>query len=810
MSDFDYMELRIFSENWESVFFEAWILQVILSEMLDVPSTIETGSYEARLNLYHPDNPFGYGPSNNFEVLQNGNMLGDCRKARKGAEDYQPCAHFIPEVWDISSFTYMEDQVESQAEPLLSMGILGQEGWFVTKFTVEADPSLGTYLGLVGQNEKLAEMFLRPTTWKDYCEKVSLNGCAVPDGTAQRAPITDDEEDRMFVEGLYTGFFRKTEENDCTIPGKNCTGHIADYPCSWSSFMESQAYHFNIPVSSSGNQMGSRGYSHSQLKEIWRAANATRSNCMAYWWFPEALYHEFSGTDAEFFKITLPPATRECYRAKQRLEVMCTATREERLGTPESACDNQPDLIDKAIAKSLHDLTYKNSFGQNVASTSPGYEVLKLFTIDNFHLSDIYSYWEEKPSPREAICQWIVDNMEYVERFIPPSYPRATQAMNEKNNPLLYASIGAGSLATTLVALTATVIWRKRRQRAVVVAQVEFLMLVLSGAGILAVGSILAGAIPSNRSCVAAWWLILFGYTLELIPLIVKMTAIHRVVSAAKRLRRIVLKRSSLLGAVGAVCFLVVLYLAVWTIVDPPRRTEELFLSESRNSQGFVIVETSYYCSSGNVAWPYIATGWIVMLLVWASLIAFQARKVDKDFNESRTLAFMIYSHFVFITLVVVTYGLSGEVNETTLRQMRSLILSVDTMSALCIYFLPILTDDGTSSRLGREISGLHQETNGRAIAFERIRGALASGLSLISVVEELDINDTAESERVEDKEQGPPQPFERIRGALASGLSFISAVEEVNRSEAAESEQVAKQEKGASESPAIEQAAER
>ena len=752
-SDFDYMELRIFTENWESVFFEAWILQVVLSEMLDVPSTVETGSYDAKLNFYHPDSPFDYGPGNNFEALKNGNELGDCRLARKGPDDYEPCANFVPEVWDISSFTYTEDQIQGIAEPLQYTGILGQEGWFVTKFTVEADPSLGSYLGLVGQNEKLADMFLRPTTWKDYCDQVSPDGCASPDESAQRPPATDVEEDQMFSEGLYRGFFRKTEENDCTLPGRNCTGHIADYPCSWSSFLESQAYHFNIPVRSSGNDGPSGGYSYSQLTEIWRAANATKSNCMMYWWFPSTLYHEFAGSDAEFYKIALPPATRECYSAHQ-LHTMCTPTKEARLGPPEAACDNQPDLLDKAIAGSLYSLTYKNSFGRkNVASTSPGYEVFKLFAIDNFQLSDLFDYWENNASPREAVCQWIADNMEYMQHSIPPSYPRAHQKKDEKDNVLLYASIGLGSLATALVALTASVIWRKREQRAVVVAQIEFLALVLSGAGILAVGSILAGAPPSDNSCVASWWLILFGYTLELIPLIVKMTAIHRVVSAANRLRRIVLKRSSLLGAVGAVCGLVVVYLAIWTIIDPPSRTEELLLSDSRNSEGYVIVEASYYCRSGSMAWPYIATGWIVILLIWASLIAFQARNLDKNFNESRTLAFMIYSHFVFITFVVITYGLSGEVNEITLRRMRSLILSVDTISALCIYFVPILTDDG-ATRPRREISGLRPENPGRSGPFHRLR-VFASGLSLISAVEEGDdANDTAESDRAEEREK--------------------------------------------------------
>jgi len=93
-----------------------------------------------------------------------------------------------------------------------------------------------SYFGLQGEEnrQKLADLCLRPTTWKQYCEEVSPSNCTIPDETAQRAPEVEDEEDRMFVDGLYTGHFRKTEENDCETYPHNCTGHIADYPCGWS------------------------------------------------------------------------------------------------------------------------------------------------------------------------------------------------------------------------------------------------------------------------------------------------------------------------------------------------------------------------------------------------------------------------------------------------------------------------------------------------------------------------------------------------------------------------------------------------
>ena len=97
----DYMEIRIFSDNWESITFEAWILQIILSELLDVPTTIEAGSYEGSLNFYHPDAPMEYGtPLSDNDALKFAYGIGDCRKANKDSVDhYEACAHFDPERW---------------------------------------------------------------------------------------------------------------------------------------------------------------------------------------------------------------------------------------------------------------------------------------------------------------------------------------------------------------------------------------------------------------------------------------------------------------------------------------------------------------------------------------------------------------------------------------------------------------------------------------------------------------------------------------------------------------------------------------
>ena len=108
---FNYTEVRIAPGNWESTLFNAYILQILLSELLGVPATLETGddvlvdedTGQARpgrlMSFYDPANGFPY-PSQayQFDSLEVANAHGgDCIAARLQSADPKPCAHLIPE-----------------------------------------------------------------------------------------------------------------------------------------------------------------------------------------------------------------------------------------------------------------------------------------------------------------------------------------------------------------------------------------------------------------------------------------------------------------------------------------------------------------------------------------------------------------------------------------------------------------------------------------------------------------------------------------------------------------------------------------
>jgi len=690
-TDFDYMEIRISSENWSSVIFEAWILQILFSEILDVPTTIETGFPDVKLNFYDAENSFGgFANGQDWGVLETASNLIDCRKANRSrsSEDsnYEPCAHFIPEVWDYSyrdAFKYYVDN--KLVEIPQGLGAFVQEGWYVPRFTVERDSSVLSYLGLAGEENrhKLAKRFLRPTTWKDYCIDVSPSNCTIPDEYAQRPPLDDSEKNRMHVEGLYTGYFRSTAQNDCETYPQNCTGHIVDYPCGWFSYIGPQTHHLNIALASSGDEPNSGGYSYDQMVEIWKAANATKSDVMMIWWQPEVLYQEFLNTDAAFMRVALPPPTQECSKNRISTEDRCSDDFLTRVGDSKGVCDNEITNVQKVIASNLWNSSIDDG------TQSPGYETLSRFAFSELQINEIFQYWLERDDPREAVCQWVVDNTDFVNDLIPNTYPRVLQE-GKAINTLTVVAIVMASISILVVVSLTLFVYQQRENTILIFAQIDFLYMLLFGLLAIAIGAILFAIPPTDASCMASVWFINLGYTLELVPLIVKVAAINRLMYAAKRMRRVSVQKKFLGGAVFSIMCLVTVALSLWTGLDPRlEKTEYQLTTMDVGENGETVVFAKHFCGSESPIYKYMFVAWTTILLLCATVLAFQMRHIREDFNESLTLAIMIYSHFLFIILRVIVLFLWNALDKSNLQSWESLIYSFDVGVTVLIYFVP-------------------------------------------------------------------------------------------------------------------------
>ena len=183
------------------------------------------------------------------------------------------------------------------------------------------------------------------------------------------------------------------------------------------------------------------------------------------------------------------------------------------------------------------------------------------------------------------------------------------------------------------------------------------------------------------------------GYTVELVPLLVKISAINRLVQAAKGHRRAVLRREQLFRTVFIIGLGVVIFLILWTVLDPPLPHQSYSIATTTSDAEDVstVLEATSYCASDGVYWRFIAIGWNFVLLLSGSVLAFQSRNIKmRDFNESLTVGLIVYSQTIFVCLRVVIWTvLKDSVSETTLAHCESIIFSTDTVHNKLDIFLP-------------------------------------------------------------------------------------------------------------------------
>lgn len=644
-SPLGYREVRIASENWESAFFVAWIMQILLGEVMDVPTTIESGVPHINVNLYNINSSFGYGGTTDFNALRLGYEVGDCTQHKPRADGtYEPCSHVIPEYWvgylrDGHDFLEMSD-----------LGVLASLNWYIPKFTAVRDPTLVSYTGLAGEGNrrKLAETFRRPTNWKEYCELVSINNCATDDGVASRPPADDTEAASYFVKHHYIGHFRATEQNDCDRNPDTCTGHILDFPCGWSFSVIPQTYHFNIALESNGDDPAG-GYEYSHQMQILLAANATKSDLIFLWWKPEILSQNLMGTDAEFTRVVLPPPTQLC-NDNRKSESHCWSDLDRLRGNPQGACDFAPHVLNKVISKAIRDEL------RNVPEElwSPAYQALINMKMSDLQLGQISEYWKEPGidewnfDPRRAACRWVVENIERIKSFIPHSHPRTIEFENLEQSAILLVGLVFACLVLMILAVSGALARVHRRKRAILYTQEAIIYFIVGGLMLLAASAILMALPPSNGKCLTVAWSTNIGHCLVFVPLFVRLSAINTLLQSGKKMQRVNLSKRTIMTWMGAAVSLLSVFLIVWSVLDAPRKVVDYDLTNEYSSNGELIIRAMRNCSSEHDFWFVISLSWRGVLLMLSLMVAYTALMVREDINDTRALTAAVLSHMVF------------------------------------------------------------------------------------------------------------------------------------------------------------------
>lgn len=121
---------------------------------------------------------------------------------------------------------------------------------------------------------------------------------------------------------------------------------------------------------------------------------------------------------------------------------------------------------------------------------------------------------------------------------------------------------------------------------------------------------------PAKPICILREWFLVTGYSLELIPLMVKVAAVNRLIQESRRMKRVDVKRTFLYQIVGACMGCVVIYLTVWTALDPPTPHTDMFLTDNIDGNKEYIVEVTQFCASSSNLWKVGTYVYLIVLLI--------------------------------------------------------------------------------------------------------------------------------------------------------------------------------------------------
>lgn len=125
-------------------------------------------------------------------------------------------------------------------------------------------------------------------------------------------------------------------------------------------------------------------------------------------------------------------------------------------------------------------------------------------------------------------------------------------------------------------------------------------------------------------------WFINVGYTLQLVPMIVRVSTIINVVRASSKMRLVIVNKQKLLCRSFGISAIMVVYCLFWTIFDPPQSQLSMQVTDTANEFGESEVYISNHCDSKSKVWYFVCFFCQFLLLLCGSVLAGQMQSVPR------------------------------------------------------------------------------------------------------------------------------------------------------------------------------------
>ena len=150
-------------------------------------------------------------------------------------------------------------------------------------------------------------------------------------------------------------------------------------------------------------------------------------------------------------------------------------------------------------------------------------------------------------------------------------------------------------------------------------------------------------------------WLINVGYSLQLVPMIIRVSTIINVVQASRKMKIVKVNMQKLLVRSIGITAIMALYCMFWTIFDPPQSQASIQVTNDRNEFGETELSVSNHCDSKANLWYLVSFISQAMLLLCGSVLARQMRSVP-DVSVLVMCCETVYCYSCFMTCVLTGY----------------------------------------------------------------------------------------------------------------------------------------------------------
>jgi hypothetical protein len=263
---------------------------------------------------------------------------------------------------------------------------------------------------------------------------------------------------------------------------------------------------------------------------------------------------------------------------------------------------------------------------------------------EDLRLSVTYNGQHLRGSPADISLKEVVKAFEYSAIMI----------------PLIQAG-GAGSCC--LCVLFAVLVQYWKAERIIKFSQRHFLHVTLLGLLISNLNTFLMCLPAQVTNCVVVPWLGHLSYAITFSCLFAKTWRVAKIANNTM-MRKVKVTNLSLWIRIAAICTIVMMYLTVWTIIDPPKPVTTLTGRQSVVGDAEKIVRFQYkVCASSTQWWSEGLLFFEFAMLMYGVSLAIQTRNVHEVFAESKYIGISIYNIcFVGVVVVSAIYGLKVEV----------------------------------------------------------------------------------------------------------------------------------------------------